>query len=584
MFKNFGLEAFIDNEDIFRGLVGLVCEQGKCITGYYDLPCINLELEDAQFIARTNRGEQEDNLNFEGLDLHMPGSTVWEFALSDINVRYKDRGPLSRRVVIKSVKDGKGMAVVNLLNADVLPSFMENDVVKAQVVGFSELVHYYVDEDAYAASQPKSEDGRAFLLADGAVMPNGLLMNNSPEKEENEKDPQIDSYTLIRGTVQKVSVGKVMIEGEELSRFIQTTINTNFGDLEIVHTLDQVEEGERENIKKGAIVCGVFTLSGDVAIYDYNKGIVMDEEHHLSLLRYSLISGEAERLGRVLSDSSEYVSERSDSAKFSGKKEIIDRINLVNESYSDSKIFAHLGTIISIDDGEEELGYGVGKRCMVIAYNTPHEYNAIAFIDTNENTGMIDSIYTSINGRYHFKLDESLVSQSSDDDFDFPDNVAGLIFGRAKFSLYLKEDFDLHDNPLASQNLERNQVIANAVWKSYDSREDISEESLSNAFGYIFARSIEYSYGTICGKLTEEQSMLLSDYKIENMWANGYEPLLDEIGEFLKKAHEFGKRFYKDYVFYCGITKEEDVEKTFVESVIAVQQVGQAYANDLMNK
>lgn len=584
MFKNFGLDAFTADEDVFRGLVGLVCEKGKCIAGYNDLPCINLEWEDVQFIARTKMGNEENTLNFEGLDLHMPGSTVWEFALSDINVRYKDRGPLSRRVVIKNAQDGKGMAVVNLLNADVLPSFMENDIVKAQMVGFPELVHYYADEEAYAASQPKTEDGRTFLLADGTVMPNGLLMNNSPEKDENEKDPQMDSYTLIRGTVQKVAVGKVVFEGEEMSKFIQTTINTNYGDLEIVHTLDQVEETERENIKKGATVCGVFILSGDVAIYDYNKGIVMDEEHHLSLLRHSLISGEAERLGRVLSDTSEYISERSDSAKFTGKQEIIDRIRLVNKAYSDSKIYAYLGTIISVDEGDEELKYGIGKRCMVIAYDNPNEYNAIAFIDVDENTGMISNIYTSMNGRYHFKLDESPIPQISEDDFDYPDNVADVIFGRAKFSFYLKEDFDVQENPFVWQSLARNKAIANALWEAYVSQEDLSDEALSNAFGYIFARSIESAYGIACGKSTEEQKYILDDYDVESMWADGYESLLDDIGETLKKAYEFGKRFYKDYDFYCKITKRENIEKAFVESVIAIQQVGQAFANDLMNK
>lgn len=584
MFKNFGLDAFIDDEEVFRGLVGLVCERGKCIRGYSDLPCINLEWEDIQFVARTKMGSEENTLNFEGIDLHMPGSTVWEFALSDINIRYKDRGPLSRRVVIKSVQDGKGMAVVNLLNADVLPSFMKNDVVKAQMVGFPELVHYYADEDAYAASQPKTEDGRTFLLADGTVMPNGLLMNNTLGKDEDDKDPQMDSYTLIRGTVQQVEVGRVAFEGEELSRFVKTTINTNYGDLEIVHTLDQVEEAERENIKKGAIVYGVFTLSGDVAIYDYNEGIVMDEEHHLSLLRHSLISGEADRLGSVLTDDSEYVSERSDSAKFIGKKEIIDRIKLVNKSYSDSEIFAYLGTIISVDEGDEELKYGIGKRCMVIAYDNPNEYNAITFVDVDENTGMITSIYASMNSRYHFKLDESPVPQISEDELDFPDNVADVVFGRAKFSFYLKEDFDVLENPIVSQNLKRNRAIANAMWKAYVSWEDISDEELRNAFGYIFARSIEHAYGEAFGKLTEEQKSLLDDYKIESMWANGYEPLLDDIGATLKEAYEFGKKFYKDYDFYCEITKEENIEEAFVESLIAVQQVGEVFANDLINK
>ena len=73
---------------------------------------------------------------------------------------------------------------------------------------------------------------------------------------------------------------------EKHNAYIRCIIGTQYGDLELVHTIDQVAEEQRCNIKAGAIVSGAFVLSGDAAIYEYEKGMVLDAEHDLRLLRF----------------------------------------------------------------------------------------------------------------------------------------------------------------------------------------------------------------------------------------------------------------------------------------------------------
>ena len=74
---------------------------------------------------------------------------------------------------------------MHLINADVLPSFLEDDEIEAQVVAYALDVHYYEDEGAFAATVPECEsvkcenlNGYKILPAMGSVLPNGFLRGN----------------------------------------------------------------------------------------------------------------------------------------------------------------------------------------------------------------------------------------------------------------------------------------------------------------------------------------------------------------------------------------------------------------------
>jgi hypothetical protein len=100
-----------------------------------------------------------------------------------------------------------------------------------------------------------------------------------------------------------------------------------------------------------------------------------------------------------------------------------------------------LATITSVDDGEEELPYGVGQRCVILAEEEENNYVSIAFLDMDEE-GYVTKLIISVNGRYHFKVDEPVRPKNILDDFEIPESVAVPMLARARFHGFLDETED----------------------------------------------------------------------------------------------------------------------------------------------
>ena len=581
MIECLGLDFLTEDEETFGNFLGAVCAEGKAILGYYGIPYLNREYGWAQFIARTELNEEEQRLEFRGLDTHISGVTVWDALLSEINLQPKDADPLSRRVVVKRASDGGGMAVVNLVNADVLPSFMENDRVKMQMVAFPEEIHYYPDEDAYAADQPESENGKKWLLADGSMIASGILSNHSPDNPDKDKDHYSDNFMLIRGTVKKIRSGIVKFEEEGFPSFISTIINTEHGDLEVAHTIDQVAEAERENLKVGATVWGVFILSGDVAIHEYTEGIVRDETHNLALLRYTLQKGEPKRMLGVLKKESVYVSEAS-GKEWTGPKEIIERLQFVRDSNPDKKYYAHLATITLVDDGETVLPYGVGQRCVILTEEEENNYVSIAFLDMDEE-GYVTKLTISVNGRYHFKVDESVRPKNILDNFEIPESVAVPMLARAHFHGFL--DYETEDEAVLGclDNVKTYESTVQQVLEVFDDYSDIpEEEKYANVFGYLFAKSIESDHSWRHGD--PEQFRLVVRYSPGHAIAGElYTHLKPEVEKKVKVAYDYGKQFYKDIRVFCAMHEECEFGDELFKALVIVQQIGEVYSRTILD-
>ena len=401
--EHLGLDFLVETEDQVRGLWGYIAQEGKAITGYYGYPYLNQHFGDAQLILRTIRNDEEKRIEVVGMDTHSSGNCVWEVYLSDMNITRKDADIMERRCVVKRKSDGGGMAVVNIVNADVLPSFDEGTELKLQMIAFPAFIEYFKDEDEYADAQPESRSGKKLLLSDGTMMPTGLIRNRDPESDEFESNENLDDLMLIRGTVKKLYHGVFALGDEKHNAYLRCIIGTEHGDLEIVHTIDEVKEEQRDNIRVGATVNGVFTLSGDAAIYEYDQGIVLDEPNDLLILRSTFAGADAERIRYVFAEDAVYLAEYNGTT-YSGRDAIIDRLKFVAKEAND-KYFAHLATITSVDDGDEALPYKAGTRCIVLASGEENNYESIAFVEINDD-GRISKLVTSSNSRYHFRVDE----------------------------------------------------------------------------------------------------------------------------------------------------------------------------------
>ena len=408
--ENLGLQFLTDTEEHAMSLCSAVCAQGKAIVGYYDRPYLNHEFGWPQFIVRTGPTEDGQKIEVTGMDVHLSGVTQWKFGIRHATSSVENNDPLTRKVMAYKTEDGSGAAMIHLVNADVLPSFLPDDEITAQMVGFPVDIHYYENEDSYAESQEGELDGKKLLLGDGTLFPVGLLSH-----KEN-KTPEEEDLMLIRGTVKTAQMGLVKFGEDKGWNFVDVVIGTQFGDLEIVHTPEQVDESENKLIKEGSVVNGLFLLSGDVAIKEYKEGYILDFEHNLALLRHTLQVGEAERLKVALSDNAEYFSEWADET-YIGKDAIVERFKYVQDSNPERPFFAHFATIIEIADGEEEVSHAVGERCIIIALETEEKLDSICFMECDEDN-KISRIEVTRNPRYHFKIDEKKVYHTPLDDIE----------------------------------------------------------------------------------------------------------------------------------------------------------------------
>lgn len=577
--ENYGLGFIAEDEKTINGFMAQIAKEGEAITGYYGLPYLNHHYGDVQTILRTDYREEGDGLTVTGLDTHARGSAIWECRLNSFDINLKDSDKLSRRVMITRLDGSGGMAVVTLVNADVLPSFMEDDVIKMQMIGFPELIQYFADEDAYAEVQPTMPGGQKLLLSEGSVFPSGFMRNRNPEDPNFESDEHLDDITNIRGIVKGFHIGKFAIGEESHDNFIFCDVDTEFGPLQIVHTVEQVEEAQRKNMKAGAIVSFYGLLSGDVAIYEYEKGVVRDAAHDLAALRYVFSGNDPERIRSILSDDCVYLA-RYNRLSFTGPDEIVERLKIVQRDNTE-KHYVHPATIAAIDQGETELTYPVGTRCLVIATGKETNYESIAFIDVNDD-GNVCRIETSIEPRYHFTIDEKPKKKSLFDDFDPPESVTEPILLRARFHAVIDES--VSDDDVLGDAAEDDVYDGNVrrMLETMPEEQDADRsELLSNLFGYLFAKAaeLEYSSEHPSGPEGVFHSTLSASYVPDDAW-NGVirSTLSEEMHPKLEAVMKLGRQFYKDFKFYQETNESEAYDDNLMRALVLVQRLGRLYS------
>ncbi len=411
MLENYGLEFFYENEESLMGFLGYLVQEGKAITGYYGMPYLFKPTGNVEFWIKTNKTADE-KLEVVDFDTHCGGNCVWEMVHSGIDITPKDAPKLNKTVIFNRLDSG-GLLPVDIIAADVLPGLRGGDKVKMQMIALPLEINYYTDEDAFAEAQPADDNGKKWLIKVGTMAALSFLYNHSPNRYDKEKDYPSDKYLQFAATVKKLFHGTFEINGEKHNTFIRCIVDTDYGELEFDHTLEQVPEELRDNIKVGAVISGTCILSGDVAIYEYDNGIVKDFDHNLKLLQYTFEGGDPERLSPVLAADVVYETDTSGKS-YIGARAIIDKISYVQKN-KENEYNAHLATITSIDG--DDIEYPINTRCIVLASGAEDNYESIAFI-TVDNDGMISKIKISTDDRYHFRIDKIEENNENADESD----------------------------------------------------------------------------------------------------------------------------------------------------------------------
>ena len=582
--ENYGLDFFLEDDDTFRGFVGYIVQEGKAINSYYGTPYFFKSMNDVEFWVSTEKNE-EGNLSISGVESHCGGFCVWDVTLSGIDITPKDSPKTQRSLMIEKSADHNGLLPINIITADVLPSFLEGDKFRVQVIAQPLWIRYYSDENEYVKEQPKDKYGKRWTLAEGALLPVDFLNNHAPKTYEDGKDYDSDLYVQFMARVKHLYQGRFELNGECHNLFIRCIAETSFGELEFDHTFEQVPEEQRNNIKVGSIISGICVISGDVAINEYENGFIRDFDHDLLLLRYSFIKGEAERLRSVLSEDAVYLTDNS-TGSLSGPDEIINKFNKVHEK-SKKEIVADLATITESGDTE----YPVGTRCIVLAYGKGEDYSSIAFLNTDEN-GMIIRIKISNDSSFRFKTDLSErenaeKANSPLADIIIPESPTEMMIIRAKFRGLISFDTE-NENIIGSdpdyrsheQNIER----MLAALENYPQAD--KDNAVRNIFGYLFAKSMEETF---------MQSREVSDCKSnapvffsteEAVNGKFTSTLSERERKRLELAMELGMDFYNDYRSFADRNEmdSEECSKVLKESAIVVQRIGQMGAEKFMQR
>lgn len=580
LLDSYGLEFLGEDEDTLMGTVRYTVQEGKAITGYYGTPYFYMPVGSAEFWASSEKGEN-GQLSISSFHTHCGGKTIWDMVCSDIDLAPKGCAKTERILMMSPCTGEGGMIPVDIITADVLPSFLKGDKLTLQLVAPCLDVAYYATEEEYDKSVPTDKRGKKWGIADGALMALPFLANHLVENYEEGKEYDNDAYVNFKAKVTRLYVGTFEIGEQKQNTFIRCFAETIYGEMEFDHSYDQVPEELRENIKVGSIITGVCMISADAAINEYENGIVKDFDHDLRLLRYSFAKGEAERLRSVLTDSSVYETDTSGNS-YTGAHAIIDRFNYVRENHEGFYI-AHLAEIT--EHTEPGLEFPVGTQCIVLADNEEDNYESIVFLGV-DTVGNISRIKVSTDSRYRFRVDKPERIKTPLDDIEIPESVAHPIITRARFHGFF--DYDLEDEQILEdedyiQHKNNAQRMLDAL--QGDPQPD-AEKAVGNILGYLFAKSVEMTINEAKENPTYE-TRLTASY-------SPYDALRGELDSTLSPAQhtalvdamELAQQFGKDVFVFMEMTdkSEDDFADVFIEAAVIVQRIGQLFGDNGFEK
>lgn len=574
MLENFGLDFLSEDENTLMGFVGYVTREGKALTGYYGTPYLFKTMGNVELWVKTEKNP-EGNLHVAGFDSHCANPCVWELIHSGIDITPKDASKLEHIAMFNSAETHGGLLPIEVITADVLPSLMKDDKVAMQVVALPVDINYYANEDEYAEAQLSDENGKKWLMETGSMVALSFLYNHALDRYEQGKDYESDRYVQFTAVVKELYHGTFEMNGEKHNTFIRCFADTQYGELEFAHTLDQVPEGLRDNICVGAVISGTCILSGDVSINEYDAGIVKDFDHNLKLLRYTMGKGDPARLAGALAANAVYETDMCDN-KYVGAREIIDRFIYIHNN-RDNEHATFYATITGVDS--DNMEYPVGTRCIVLANNEEEDnYESLVFIAVDDE-GLISKIKISTDSRYHFKIDQPEKVKTPLDDVKVPESVIEPIHLRAKFHGIIDDELSPEDlvEGITNYSIWQNNATNMLEALKENPRPD-AEKALENLFGYLFAKAIEMTVNE--NKKENMETVLVASYVPEDAFKGDISSELDE--EKLSKlvsAMELGKQFYKDFKFFTEMSDmdEDAFIDNIITSLVVVQHIGTLY-------
>lgn len=381
-FENFVLSGLVARgEDAFR-LCSLAMAEGQRIRGYRG-DYFRLYVGDAIVNVRTMPDPETGEELLLGMDTHAVSDCVWElpgWELCPQEIEGERRteteapvrsGDPMQRWVRRTDRGGEERVPISVVNADVL-TWMGGGPLRLNMAAFPRWVEYFPGEADCAAKGRKP----------------------SPE----DQDPD---QVLLRGVVKDARVGETYLGMEPLTKFLSVTVSTPFGDVELCHPFDMVAEEQKDNVRPGAFVSTLCTLSGDAAIGEYAGGVAFSEEKDLELLRYFFLHGGVQRLRAALCGDCAvtFLDNRQE-----GAEDTLALLGALGEQMWEAGLrFCVPGTVTAVErTGEEPLFWQPGKACLLIGGAPEGGYAFLCLVDT-DSLGRVREITITNDGRLEFE-------------------------------------------------------------------------------------------------------------------------------------------------------------------------------------
>ena len=369
---------------------------------------INYWMDWAQFSIHLKKRHEPEGYSVCGFDTHVSGKTCWDCRVLEVLEPIDADDPLEKRVLVEPVR-GKGMAVVDVVNGDVLPSYYPGSVLRLQIVALCQRIKYYPDQDAYFEAEsvvcdlpglPSSNKPRRICADDGTLFPTGFLHRHrvvDGQTREKDDDPRCDSYTAVKGIVKRLSKLPVQLDNKTISVLVACEVDTHWGSLTLIHPLADWDANENGRIAVGSIVSATCILSGDAMISIYENGPVYDIVHNLRLLIDSLATGGVpERLLCAMAEGCCYDSVIAQS-HISGPQEIVKYIKH-KAALMDEPRFLYHGELAVVTEAKEGSTHAIGERCAVLWQGETDNIVSYAFLTLDADGKILQILLDSIEG------------------------------------------------------------------------------------------------------------------------------------------------------------------------------------------
>ncbi len=407
----FDLENLVEDEESVNSLLIAAVREGTPVRAYSGL-YHNKWFKNLQIIAGSIIRNEEKTISYVSLDTHCAGLSVWKCRVIE-EITPEDGSKMDMRLRVEPLLDdenkSRAFTVIDVMNADVLPSYAPGEIIQLQVIAKADQIGIYADEAAYVETEgqkvelPFGENGekeeKVLSLEEGYAMPSGFMNNHFKKTQEEAmaaKFTDEDKWVYLRGKMLEPRAYIALFEGKKKGEKVDITmwsipVETYFGTLDIMFNDDWIEKEKRKLVKEGSTVSTVCAIQGDTLIYEYENGMVIDKKNNMMAVRYAFSSGRVKRLLPIMADDCRFYTDAYD-MEITGKEDIVkylvEKYRHITEEEKTKEFTAY--AFVNNDDGETEK-YGLehkrGEPCVAIGLNDGNQegWSQFVFLDYGED-------------------------------------------------------------------------------------------------------------------------------------------------------------------------------------------------------